>query len=674
MLTKVFNEKLVRQVMQHFGSLDNVPMQLFPFLHDVSNEYDLEKGGNEIACPLTQSSCEKLLEVEKNYGQLFNLNPLPMWVIAADDFRFLQVNQAAVTHYGYSKEEFLNMTALDIRPASDLNKFEGLERLMNNQPSKAGVWQHIKRNGALITVEVSVAGILYEGIKARLVVINDITEKLATQKSLRETEAHIRTLLENTDTAHILIDKDFRILAYNHLAKAMAPKKGVDYKNLPTYLDLMPPQRRDIIKAKIESVLETGKPESYEVNYQIEDGGAVWLYVRVYPIYSDDNATITGVSIAATDITARKQAEMRLERQNERLRLVSKATNDAIWDWHLKKDIMYWGDGYEKLFGYATQSVIMAGSESWLSRVHSDDVVRVKEKIFRHIYQERATFWQDEYRYIRSDNSIAYVYDRGYIIYGEDKEPIRMVGAMQDVTHKKMYELERDRITTDLIQRNKDLEQFAYIVSHNLRQHVANISTLNTLLKDHDLPCAERDEVAAMQSDSVHKLDAVIMDLNHILQTKRNLNEKKEDVQLDTLMQDIAEHLIPVLQKRYIHIETNFRVQHLFIIKSYLYSIFYNLISNSIKYRKPGIDVKIHIQSQLQGNQVVFTYTDNGLGIDMQRNSDKIFGLYKRFHQHVEGKGLGLFMTKTQVEAMGGSINVASNLNEGTTFTISFPA
>jgi PAS domain S-box-containing protein len=639
----------------------------------VSNEYDLSKGGKEIDCPLTTNSCEKLLEVEKNYGQLFNLNPLPMWVIDAADFRFLQVNLAAIQHYGYTREEFLQMTALDIRPEADVEKFEALRRTMDNRSHEVGTWQHIKRDGTTITVEVAVAGILYEGKKARLVVVNDITEKLATQRSLKSAEANMRTLLENTDTAHILIDTHFTILAYNELARKMAPKKGIDYNNLPNYLDLMPPERRDIIRSKVASVLQTGNPVNYEVNYQVEDGSPVWLYVRLHAIYNDETGSIAGVSIAATDITQRKATELLLEKQNERLRLVSKATNDAIWDWNLQNDTIYWGESYTRLFGYPVQSDKFTGGESWLSRVHAEDAERVHDKIFRQIFQSKDNYWQDEYRYLRADGTVAYVYDRGYIIYDATGEPVRMVGAMQDITDKKAYELERDRITTDLIQRNKDLEQFAYIVSHNLRQHVANISTLNNLLKDHKLPCADRDAFAAMQSDSVHKLDSVIMDLNHILQTRRSINEKKEQVMLQPLIDDIAEHLILPTQKKQVYMHTHFEVGQLFVIRSYIYSIFYNLISNSLKYRKPNQDVHIEILATQQGSNIVFTYTDNGMGLDMERNSDKVFGLYKRFHKHVEGKGLGLFMTKTQVEAMGGNISVESKLNEGTTFYISLP-
>jgi len=107
-------------------------------------------------------------------------------------------------------------------------------------------------------------------------------------------------------------------------------------------------------------------------------------------------------------------------------------------------------------------------------------------------------------------------------------------------------------------------------------------------------------------------------------------------------------------------------------LKAYMHSIFSNLISNSIKYRKPDEEPYIEINSRKEEGKIILTFKDNGLGIDLTTKSDKIFGLYNRFHSHVEGKGMGLFMVKTQVEALGGIITATSELNKGLEFTIVF--
>jgi signal transduction histidine kinase len=108
-------------------------------------------------------------------------------------------------------------------------------------------------------------------------------------------------------------------------------------------------------------------------------------------------------------------------------------------------------------------------------------------------------------------------------------------------------------------------------------------------------------------------------------------------------------------------------------LKSYLYSIFYNLISNSIKYRQADQLPVITIISYLKEDKIEIHYADNGLGIDLKNRAEQVFGLYKRFHSHTEGKGMGLFMVKTQVEALGGKINIESEVNVGTNYVLEFP-
>jgi len=114
------------------------------------------------------------------------------------------------------------------------------------------------------------------------------------------------------------------------------------------------------------------------------------------------------------------------------------------------------------------------------------------------------------------------------------------------------------------------------------------------------------------------------------------------------------------------------KVKEMMPIKSYLYSIFYNLITNSIKYKQLQVNPVIEIRSAMNGKNIVLFFKDNGLGFDTNKNQNQIFGLYKRFHSHVEGKGLGLFMVKSQVESLGGKISVNSEINKGTEFKIEF--
>ena len=241
-----------------------------------------------------------------------------------------------------------------------------------------------------------------------------------------------------------------------------------------------------------------------------------------------------------------------------------------------------------------------------------------------------------------------------------------------DITNEKLAEENLARSQSDLVQRNKDLEQFAYIVSHNLRGPVANILGISHVLQQQGT--AERDRAEAFDGIFVatSRLDEVIRDLNRILDTKQEVNNRKEVAVFQEIVDSIVVGIERIIRQNHVTIVTDFTaVNSILTIRSFLQSIFYNLISNSIKYKQPDVDMVITITSFKHGDGVKLVFTDNGMGIDLSRQGSKVFGLYKRFHpKHAEGKGMGLFMVKTQVESLGGEISIKSEVDKGTEFTI----
>ena len=255
----------------------------------------------------------------------------------------------------------------------------------------------------------------------------------------------------------------------------------------------------------------------------------------------------------------------------------------------------------------------------------------------------------------------------------ENKKTIGLSCFAIDVTARKNAEIERERIINDLIVRNKNMEQFSYIISHNLRAPVANILGFTQLLQLGNSDPGDLPYVVKGMSAAAGKLDDVIKDLNEILQTRTQVFENKEEVYFQNLVDDITLSIGDIIKQERVIIKTDFKsIDKMHTVKSYLHSIFYNLIKNSIKFQQPGIAPFIEIKSRqtLKGLQLVFK--DNGTGIDLEQHNEKLFGLYKRFHLHVEGKGMGLFMVKTQVETLGGKITVESEVNKGTEFIIEF--
>jgi len=230
---------------------------------------------------------------------------------------------------------------------------------------------------------------------------------------------------------------------------------------------------------------------------------------------------------------------------------------------------------------------------------------------------------------------------------------------------------ELQKTNQELIEHNNQLEQFAFIAAHNLRAPLVRVLGLANLIQMGE---TENDKRTALEKliGSAHDLDQVVKDLNAILNIKRhtanfaevNLNESL------TRTKRILEKEIEDTGTRIMH---NFNeADRVYAIAPYVESILYNLISNAIKYRDPMRVPYIAIKTTHEQEFVCLAVMDNGLGIDLQKYKQNIFNLYKRFHLHVEGKGLGLYLVKTQIEALGGRVEVRSAPNEGTTFQVYF--
>jgi signal transduction histidine kinase len=229
-------------------------------------------------------------------------------------------------------------------------------------------------------------------------------------------------------------------------------------------------------------------------------------------------------------------------------------------------------------------------------------------------------------------------------------------------------EIEISRRTKDLLEYTQQLEQFAFITSHNLRSPIARIMGLGNLLaisnNSNDAKLIQEKLIS-----SAHELDQVVKDLNMLLEVRKGstatyteLDARSEiELVLKNLEKDIVE------TGGTIHVQVN-SIGSIYTIRPYFISIVMNLVSNAIKYRNPTQPLEIHIEGRIENEKAFFAVRDNGVGIDLKSYGNKLFHLYSRFHTHVDGKGLGLYLVKTQIEMLGGKIEVSSEVNKGTEF------
>ena len=243
---------------------------------------------------------------------------------------------------------------------------------------------------------------------------------------------------------------------------------------------------------------------------------------------------------------------------------------------------------------------------------------------------------------------------------------------IMDITPRIKAEKKLTQLVEVTTEQNESLMNFAHIVSHNLRSHSSNLAMLSGFLNTESNE-DERQNLLRMLNDASKSLDETVMHLNEVVSVKVNASEKMKSVNLLKTLQNVEKNLSLLMQEKnascHIDIPENLSVR---AIPAYLDSILLNLFTNGIKYSSPDRSPIIEISSEEVGDKTMLTFSDNGLGIDLDRHGKKIFGMYKTFHRNADAKGIGLFITKNQIEAMNGKIEVESAVDVGTTFKLYF--
>ena len=229
----------------------------------------------------------------------------------------------------------------------------------------------------------------------------------------------------------------------------------------------------------------------------------------------------------------------------------------------------------------------------------------------------------------------------------------------------------QDELIQTLNYQNKQLDDFAHLTSHNIRSPATNISSLISLLNE-DSTIEEYKLIFGKLTKVSQNLNETLNELIEVLHVKKNIAVEKEEIHFEAILNKVKESLEGDILTNGVIITSKFKYPVVVYPKAYLESIFHNLLSNAIKYRSPERTPTIHIETDKVDGRIQLKVTDNGLGIDLEKYGHLIFGLRNIFHSGYDSKGVGLFMTKTQIEALGGEIKVESEVDRGTTFTVIF--
>ncbi|MEW5675726.1 PAS domain S-box protein [Flavobacterium enshiense] len=407
---------------------------------------------------------------------------------------------------------------------------------------------------------------------------------------------------------------------------------------------------------------------SLEKRYHNKTGHLIWVNITVTPLWRKGENPTTHMTIVE-DITKRKQYEKELLQSRLSLESLINTIDGIVWEGYPDRPgVTFISKQSESILGYTSEEWIN-DDNFWYNHLYSED----REKVI-----ELTNQWSSlkkphvhEYRMISKNGSLVWVRDIVNVFIEKDGS-FKFRGILIDITKSKQIEIELSNSFKLVSEQNKRLLNFSHIVSHNLRSHTSNIQSLINLIELSE-DKKEQLELLELLKTVSNTLNETMDNLNEVVSIQTNINPLIEHLNLNRFINRVQEILRDQIEKNNVEIINN--VPDYVTVKfnpAYLESVLLNLISNSIRYRHPERKPIIELSySETEGSKIL-KIKDNGIGIDLNKNGEKLFGMYKTFTNNPESRGIGLFITKNQIDAMNGRIEVESGLNNGTVFIIYF--
>jgi len=405
----------------------------------------------------------------------------------------------------------------------------------------------------------------------------------------------------------------------------------------------------------------------HEYRVSLPKKGVRWVRITGIPEMQDQSVSFYG---RITDITGFKQQEMKLQLSEERFKYALKAASEGIWDWDMTTNMVYYSAQLMKILGKPEKEAVYSNT-FWLSRIHPDDL-DIYDKLKKDHFKNKSATYESVYRIMTDQGKYRWVLSRGKAIHYDAKsKPVRAIGTLKDVTQMKEKEMELGN-TIDIIgSQNNRLSNFAHIVSHNLRSHSSNLKMLIDLFKTAE--AQEREDMLQHLEGISDGLAVTINHLRELVEIQSEIKITRENLNLRHYLKNILTILHNEITKHGVTVEINIPLDVTVNYNpAYLESILLNFTTNAIKYSSSERKPMISYDFEIVDGQKVLSISDNGLGIDIKKHKNSLFGMYKTFHKNKNSRGIGLFITKNQIDAMGGNIEVFSEMNKGTTFKVYF--
>lgn len=623
----------------------------------------------------------RLQASEYVYRQLFEDNPQSLWIYDRQSLDILEVNNAATLHYGYSREEFLQLTVLDLNEPEMHSLLLDLLPRREGPVHRAGIWPQRTKDGTPIETEITTHDIDFDGTPARLVLAVDVTERVRAEKALHQSQRQLYEVLEIARIGYWEYDPSQQLVTWSRelskIAELEVPVYRESFRDF--CLRIHPEDRVDYVQA-IQTRLDRKLPIDHV--YRIGTGEQFCVLHERGNVTLNEEGNVARLFGSAQDITEQWIAERSLRESEWRFRTVAQVITDAIWDWDIQSNELWWSDGFFTLFGYS-QDEVESSIESWYNRLHPDDKDVAVESVHE-VLRSQNNYWQSEFRFLRKNGTYAIVLDRGIVLRDATGTAIRMFGGMTDVSTQREAEEAIHRLNQDLEERvqhrtaeleatNKELEAFSYSVSHDLRAPLRAVDGFaRILIEEHrDRLNEEAQEFLDLIRGNARQMGQLIDDLLEFSRLSRQ-NMRVTEVDVELLIRQCLDELKSDTASRNIE----FVIESLPPVtadRSLLKQVCINLLANAVKYTRKREKALVIIGYSPQEPQgPAYFVKDNGVGFDM-RYYNKLFGVFQRLHRAEDypGTGVGLAIVQRVVYRHGGSVWAEAVPDGGATFYFS---
>lgn len=593
-----------------------------------------------------------LEESEQRFKSLFDNNP-DMVLFEDRQGRLLNINKAVEVAFGLQKQEVVNRSLTEFMPAAVVPVCEqSLKNVLEGSPVNFTVELPFaaadNRVLDITKIPVHVGG----SIIGVYTIAKDITSATKAHNLIKQQAKTLSTIFESITDAFFTVDPQWKIIYVNSEFDRLLQtnRHEIIGKN---FWEVFPEKATSIFYQHYQKALTTGATVQFEAYLSRTNS---WLEVKAFP-------SSEGLSVYFSDITNRINAQVELNK----LSVVASKTHNGVIITDKKGVIEWVNESFTQITEYTFEDQYGKNVVALLKNV--SDTEGTSKKIVNKLI--KAESFEAEVPLLSKSGNLLWIKIGVTPTHDTTGSVYRYIIMVADISQQKQALLERNKFIIELQNRNQSLHQFTHVVSHKIRGPVANILGLASLIKLPDIDTATKEQIISNMGVAAHNLDTIIRDLNHVLSLREPVKLQKECLPLEEVLEETIHLLREQLIETKAAIHLNFSAAPLvYADRGSLRNILYNLLNNALKYRAVDKPLVVEVSSQSACKTTTLCIQDNGLGFDLEKHKEHVFGLYKRFHTHVEGKGLGLFLVKAQVESLGGRIEVESSTGAGSLFKI----